>query len=316
MVFPKLEESFRRKRLERPQSHPVRMVLDTDAFNEVDDQFAIAYSVLKRDKLRLEAVYAAPFYNDNSDSFADGMEKSYQEILRVLALTDSTAAAFRGSVEKLPDCRTPVESEAARDLIRRAMVMPTEEPLYVASIGAITNVASAILLEPEIIRKIVVIWLGGNEYSTGRADEFNCSQDICAAQVIFDSGVPLVQLPAIGCTAYLTVTGLEFHHFLGGRSGLPGFLYERVMESEKKEARGGSWSRVIWDVAAPMWLANECEIRTRLVQAPAITSEGTYAFPPDRHTLCLGYYMWRDNVVTDLFSTITGETVDVGYDSL
>lgn len=313
MNFPVLEESFRYKRLQRPTSFPVRMVLDTDAFNEVDDQFAIAYSALKKDKLLLEAVYAAPFYNDNSESFSDGMEKSYEEILRVLRLSHAHAEAFRGSVIPLPDRETPVESEAARDLVRRAMAMPENEPLYVASIGAITNVASAILLEPEIIRKIVVIWLGGNEYSTGQADEFNCSQDIRAAQVIFDSGVPLIQLPAVGCTAYLTVTGLEFHHFLRGRAGLPGFLYERVMTSERKESRGGAWSRVIWDVAAPMWLANECEIRTRLVQAPAITEDGMYAFPTSRHMICLGYYMWRDHVVTDLFSTITGETVDVGY---
>ncbi len=34
--------------------------------------------------------------------------------------------------------------------------------LYVATIGAITNVASAILMEPEIITRIVVVWLGGH----------------------------------------------------------------------------------------------------------------------------------------------------------
>ena len=54
----------------------------------------------------------------------------------------------------------PQESDAVRDLVDKAMA-PQDDPLYVVAIGAITNVASAILLEPEIIKHIVVVWLGG-----------------------------------------------------------------------------------------------------------------------------------------------------------
>ena len=71
--FPKLSETFRLKQLE-PPTGTIRMVLDTDTFNEVDDQFALAYTVLSKEKLKLEAVYAAPFHNSRSKGPGDGME--------------------------------------------------------------------------------------------------------------------------------------------------------------------------------------------------------------------------------------------------
>ena len=62
----------------------VRAVLDTDTYNEIDDQYAVAYSLLSPERLSIEAIYAAPFVNDRSPSAAVGMEKSYEEILRLL----------------------------------------------------------------------------------------------------------------------------------------------------------------------------------------------------------------------------------------
>ena len=55
---------------------PVDVVLDTDAFNEIDDQFAIAYLLRSEDKLDTKAIYAAPFLNSKVSSAAEGMEKN------------------------------------------------------------------------------------------------------------------------------------------------------------------------------------------------------------------------------------------------
>ena len=83
--FPRLDTPDLVRRLEPPRAKPVRAVLDTDTYNEVDDQFALAYALLAKEALTLEAVYAAPFTNDRSSGPGDGMERSYEEILRVLA---------------------------------------------------------------------------------------------------------------------------------------------------------------------------------------------------------------------------------------
>ena len=76
-----------------------------------------------------------------------------------------------------------------RDLVKRAMSRD-DDLLYVAAIGAITNVASAILMKPEIINKIVVVWLGGHALNWKDTREYNLHQDIHASRIIFNSEFP------------------------------------------------------------------------------------------------------------------------------
>lgn len=91
----------------------------------------------------------------------EGLEQSYQEIIKIFGMLemDPAGKVFRGSEHYMTEKDVPVESDAARDLIKR--VKESDETLYVVAIGEITNIASAILMEPEIIKKIVIVWLGG-----------------------------------------------------------------------------------------------------------------------------------------------------------
>ena len=144
-----------------PPTGKVDMVLDTDAYNEIDDQFAISYALRSTDRTDVKAIYAAPFWNGKSTGPLDGMEKSYDEILKIVKLAgreNITPNVFKGSGEYLKDEKTPVDSPAMRDLIDRARKYTSDNPLYVVAIGAITNVASAIIAAPDIIDKIVIVW--------------------------------------------------------------------------------------------------------------------------------------------------------------
>jgi purine nucleosidase len=150
MNFPKLSNSTRLKKLQ-PTEGKVRIVIDTDTYNEIDDQFAVVYAMLSPEKLSVKGVYATPFFNHRSTSPGNGMELSYEEILRLLDRlgVQPSGLAFRGSSGFLVDYDHPYASEAVNDLITRAM--EAEELLYVVAIGALTNIASAILIEPKII---------------------------------------------------------------------------------------------------------------------------------------------------------------------
>ena len=153
--YPTISPARRLELLEPPQG-PVDAVLDTDTYNEIDDQFALVYALLSPEKIRLEAVYAAPFFNERSSGPADGMERSYEEILRVMTHLgfDPTGMVYRGSTGYLPAKGTPCESDAASDLIARARA-PRSGPLYVMTIGAITNVASALLMAMPTVPALV-----------------------------------------------------------------------------------------------------------------------------------------------------------------
>ena len=50
---------------------PVDLVIDSDTYNEIDDQFAIAYALHAPEKIRVQALYAAPFTNERSTSPGD-----------------------------------------------------------------------------------------------------------------------------------------------------------------------------------------------------------------------------------------------------
>ncbi len=92
MMVPPFLES-----LPRPGAK-VRAVLDTDTdtYNEIDDQYALAYTSLS-ENIDLEAVYAAPFTNERSTSPADGVEKSFQEAAPRRQQFPPTASLSRSS---------------------------------------------------------------------------------------------------------------------------------------------------------------------------------------------------------------------------
>ena len=99
------------KNLQSPTG-PVDVVMDTDAGAEIDDQFAISYLLKNGDRLYTRAIYAAPFKNERSESAADGMEKSYREILKLLALAGERREVYRGARQFLADEKTPVLSDS------------------------------------------------------------------------------------------------------------------------------------------------------------------------------------------------------------
>lgn len=294
------------QRLEKPKGK-IDVVLDTDTYNEIDDQFALSYLLCSADKLNLRAVCAAPFYNAKSEGPADGMEKSYQEIHHILQLMgkqEYEGLVYRGSAMWLPDEKTPVHSEAAVKLTELAMEYTPQKPLYVVAIGAITNVASAVLMKPEIIDRIVIVWLGGNAHHWPDNREFNCQQDVAAARVVFGSGAAMVQLPCIGVVSSCTTSAGELEMFLRGRNRLCDYLVDIVERDGAAESPYRTWTRVIWDVTAVGWLLDGDFMKDRLVPSPIPQYDHHYSFDSGRHFIRYVYSVDRDALFEDLFTKL------------
>lgn len=283
---------------------PVNVILDTDAYNEVDDQFCIAYCMRATEKINLLSINAAPFLNNRSVSAGDGMEKSYHEIFKVMKLVDPNAAipVYRGSTTFLPDKATPIESDAANNIVET--VNNSQEPVIVIAIGAITNVASALLKCPALAEKTAVIWLGGTALHYPHTREFNLMQDIPAAQVVFDSGISLLQVPCAGvCTEFITsVPELKYH--LDGKNALCDYLVDNVA-TECAASSIPVAGRIIWDVtaAAALICPQYCDIVE--IPRPFVTSDCLYAFDTARPHYLYVRHLDRDHIYNDLFRNLT-----------
>ena len=284
----------------------VDVVLDTDAFNEIDDQFAIAYLLRSQEKLNTKAIYAAPFFNSLAKSPADGMEKSFHEIHKLLELMGEQKEVYRGSEYFMMDEKTPVISPAAKDLSQRAQQYSPDNPLYVIAIGAITNIASAILLEPSVAENTVVIWLGGHARHYHDTNEFNMAGDIAAARVVMNSGVPFVQLPCQGVVSEFALSGPELEYWLLGKNPLANYLAQNTIDTANRYACGKPWTRVIWDVTAVAWLLN-CDDRFMCSSVVASVLPGydhQYREVKNSIPMCYVYKINRDALMEDLLFKI------------
>ncbi len=285
---------------------PIMAVLDTDTYNEVDDQFTLAYALLAPEAVDLRAVIAAPFSNFRAATPAEGMRKSYDEIRRIIDILGKSPEnfAWHGSANYLPDKRTPVDSEGARRIIELAHeARAAGRKLHVLAIAAITDVASALLLEPGIARDIVVIWLGSHEADyPGENNEFNLRQDVPAAQIVFDADVPLVWVPCRDVASHLDITLAELRPGLAPAGRIGEFLYGRC--EELMNLRKIS-SKIIWDISTVAYFAAPQACSCETITAPVINDDRTLSTAPGRRDIVRVKSLDRETVFADLFEKLS-----------
>lgn len=301
MNWPMINDEVRRQRLELPTGK-IDIVLDTDTFNEVDDQFALCHAVLSPDRINLKAIYAAPFFNERSANAKDGMEQSYEEIKRLLRLINKPelyrGPILKGSERFMMNAEDIISSEAVDDLIARGMSRKENSPLYVVAIGAITNIAAALIQEPRLVDHIVVIWLGGHDLHWTNTREFNLKQDIYAANTVFDSGVPLILLPCMGVSSHMIVSNYELAACIGNTNKICDTLIQLVSEYSDREI---GWSKPLWDVAAIGVILDNSWSSCYLTSSPRVTDNLLWSRDNNRHSIKVVQSLNRNAIFADMY---------------
>lgn len=283
-----------------PRAGTLRCVLDTDTYNEIDDQFALVQVLLSPERLALEAIYAAPFFNDRSTGPGHGMELSYDEILALLERLDVNpdGLVHRGVEDYVGLARTARDAPAVDDLIARARRGSPDNPLYVIAIGAISNVASALLKAPDIIDRTVVVWLGGHALEWPHQREFNLRQDVGGVQVLFESGVPLVLVPCNGVVSHLQSTVPEIERYVEPHGEIGRFLAMRFKQYSDDHL---GWAKEIWDMAPVGWLLDDTWAPSVLLPTPVMTDNTTYSTDRGRHLMRYVTHVRRNPILRDFF---------------
>jgi purine nucleosidase len=254
-----------------------RVIINTDAKNEADDQFAIVHALLSP-SLDVRGLVAAHFGSSRSER---SMEESRKEIDLLLELTglEQQVTVANGAPTGIPDEQTPRDSEGAQLIIAESKLASAREPLFVAFLGPLTDMASAILLDPAILdREVVVIWIGGVGYGGVESYpgvEFNLRNDIAAANVVFDSGITVWQVPS-NVYSQVSVSYTELEEKIGGTSKLADYLINQMIEWNRTYWPEPIESRSLGDSPAVSLMLYPRGGNFRIVPAPRFGREGHY----------------------------------------
>lgn len=289
-----------------------KLILDTDTFNEVDDQFAVTYAMLL-DDIDILAMTAAPFTNERATDPADGMEKSYHELIKIRDLVDPDGKmnipCYRGSESYMKNTITPVRSEAAENIVR--IVKEADDIVYIGVIGCFTNIASALMLDPSIADKAVILLLGPNKIENITANDFNLRQDRISARIIFECGVPVVVLPAEGkdCTDILYMTNAEAAYYLKDKAGKIGNYLCEIFNNEECPPDGENNScdtrqRSIFDIGAIAFLHDPRAFTYQFVPSHSIEASGNWREIKDGRQMIYVPHADRNWILSDFFTTL------------
>lgn len=276
------------------------VILDTDTYNECDDQFALAYLLKNQDKFNIEAITVAPYSNSyTKETIEETTEKSYNEILKICNWLNfkTENKVFKGSTDYMSNGYNE-NNDAVNKIIE---VANKNQKTYILAIGAITNITLAIKKSPEIINKIEVIWLGGNSFLVNNNREFNFEQDIQAVKDIFESKVKLTVIPCRNVASNLTTSIYELEHFLKGKNELSDYLCQRFYNDTY---HGIQERRVIWDISVIAYMINRLWFETEELSCPIIKEDTSYELTNNRHKITFVNYLDSNKIYNDLFKKL------------
>jgi len=297
--------------LEQARKKTIKDVfIDTDTYNEIDDQFALVQALLSQQlhsTINVIAIGAAPFHNTvrKTKNYAHGMELSYEEIQNILGILDCgwSGPTYKGSTLTMKqNDGKPVTNESSVALCELATNHYSENhPLYVLALGALTNIASAILMDPTIRSKVIVCSLGGLATNLQNFGEFNYEQDTLAAQIVFASGVPIVHFPGFAVTDMLKTTKWELEANLKNKGNIGNFLYQRFTEFVPDYP---GRSKTIWDLAPGAWVINPDWFVSEVVHAPILNNNGTWTIYSENHPMRSIKWLDRDPIFQHFFNLL------------
>ena len=355
--FPPLDESLLNRRLELPSGR-IRLIIDTDAHNQIDDQFALAWALLSQDNFEILGILAEPYETahqlehtitaydalraDTNASLTppashfidkarrmlindinprdipsvtpvEGMELSYQEILKVSELmgADFSDCSYRGSETFLSSYDKPVDSPAARFIVEQAMSRsPDDEPIYIAAIGCVTNIVSAILMEPRIRERIVVTWTASypTSWDGSNAPSFNLVLDPLSSRLLFACGVPHIYLPGYYVGEMLSISLPEMERWVAPYGRIGAYLHELYTKKNllrtmfgirMNDLFGRSW--VVWDLINFAWLMRPDWVPSRVRPSLILSDELIYLPNPNSYLMREAYGINRDEIYRDFF---------------
>lgn len=287
-----------------PKSERMRVIIASDAMNEIDDVWAISLAILSPERFDIEG-----FIGGNFDHTSLGIGPKSVEMSVLVIDTILQKAGLKGKYPVYPGSHpmqyefAPSGSKGVDFIIKRALAGTPDNPLWIIGLGSSTDIASAYLQEPSIKDRIVVFWHGRTEETWPyRAHNYNVKGDMHAARMLFHAPFPLILFDTGTHLSAGTLEESAKHIKPHGELGE--YLYSyRLRNSHYQNTTKGYFDlgdiAVLIDPELGKWEETRC---------PTITKYMDYNFYNDNGTLLRCYDVDRDKTF-QLFYTKLKENV-------
>jgi inosine-uridine nucleoside N-ribohydrolase len=255
----------------------LRVVLDCDTANELDDQFTIAYALgLPEGTLDVRGVISV----HNTTAHGPGSRDMYQEEAeRVVALCASDVPCIPGAERPMESMEQLVPSAGLEFLVEEARL----GPLTVIATGPATDVASLFLAAPESRQNVRVVWLGGFGDEANyriwhnRMGELNGRADISAWRTLLEEPVDLLHIPTWPAPAKILVDPASFAQELRALGRPVASYLAEILQLFAAEYE--NWpGKELWDLACVAAVADPGAITSGPQAVPKIDAAGAHDF--------------------------------------
>lgn len=306
-----------------PSSHPTpektRVLLDTDANNELDDQHAIAYLLFNGGVFDVEGITV------NRTSNGGDIHAHVAEAERIVKLSgldeqipvvQGADGSFRQIEEHLTE--PDFDGRAAVDFIIQKAHERDDRKLVLLPVGKLTNIALALKKDPAVAPKVRIVWLGSNYPEPG---EYNQDNDEEALRYLLDtdvafemvlvrygepSGTDAVRVSLNEIRAKMPGQGPRIAEPVTGRNGgtFGTFGDYSIELFEHIELHGDPPSRALFDMAAVAVVKEPSWASSTQIPAPELV-DGTWVDRPENpRTITIWEDFDRDRILRDFFETM------------
>lgn len=303
----------------KDEGNRIKILFDTDANNELDDQHAMAYLFFNGSIFDVVGVTVNATYNGGN------IDKHYAEAERVMRLCNVFGAiplvkGANGSFEEIRNSLNTQKfdgSDAVNFIIMQAH-KAGKERLVLMPVGKLTNIALAIQKDPSIAAKVRIVWLGSNYPEPG---EYNQDNDTASLNYILNTEVPfemvtvrygnpsgtsavtatrkeiLRQMPGLGPKASKPVTGRHGGIF----TNFGDYAVDLFRHIETYDEAG---TRSLFDMAAVAVVKNPRWAKQKAVPAPALVGNMWKERPANKRSIIIWEYFDQQAIIKDFYDSM------------
>lgn len=301
-----------------PFSKKIRVIVDNDFSGDPDGLFQLTHLLLSPsvDVRAIIGSHIAPKdFIDPTDSQANNAAQKAKEVMQLLKIKNNIPIVA-GSNKAMVNDSTPSISNATNIIINEALRTDTKMPLYILCGAGLTEVASALLKQPNIAGKFIIVWIGGPEYTDAIAPpkaskiEYNLNIDIAAAMSVFNrSNVSIWQIPR---NAYrqVIISHAQLLVNVKPKGTIGNYLYQELFKLMNKLGKIGETyilgdsPLVLLTALQTYFEADPASSFYQLKNAPLITKDGQYINNQDGRKIRVYHHLDVALLLNDFFAKL------------